>query len=466
MAIGNDNVDSKTPSSAGISDFLYRPVDIAPLVVFRVMMGILMAAEGFGAILTGWVRSNYVDPPFSFNFICFDFLQVLAGPQAYVVYVMLGIAGLSIAAGYRYRLSVAVYTLLWAAVYLGQKTSYNNHYYLLLLMCLLLFIVPAQRAVSLDVKQGRAEATNVVPFWSKWVFKMLLLIVYTYAAIAKLYPDWLDGTTTGIFLSSKAQYPIIGGFAGEYWLIMLIAYGGIIFDFLVVPALWYRPTRVYAFVVSIGFHAFNSAVFEIGIFPYMMLICTVLYFDEALIRRIFFRRQREFPGKTPLQEAEVSSYLWPSPFGKKALEGFLLVFFALMVLLPLRPFYFPGSPHWSEEGHRLSWHMMLRSKSGTVAYTVEDASGKVIARISPSEELPSKMARSMATRPDMIWQYAQRLKTRYEADGYTNLGIYARSHVSLNGRPYRPLIDPEANLAEVQWSHIAHNPWILLYSDL
>lgn len=449
-----------------LSRFLYRPVDVAPLAVFRILMGILMSAEGFGAIMTGWVKTNYVDVPFTFNFIGFDFLQVLVGPQAYAVYFALGIAGLGIAFGYRYRWSVGIYTVLWAAVYFGQKSSYNNHYYLLLLMCVLLWIVPAHRAVSADVKSGRVDRAEAVPYWSKWIFKILLLIVYIYAAIAKLYPDWISGKAVEIFLSSRTDYPLLGPLCDKQWFILLIAYGGIAFDFLVVPALWWRRTRKVAFAVSIGFHLFNSVVFQIGIFPYMMLICTVLYFDQALIRRLFFRRARVWQGVS-------DQLLYPAPFGKNSspagrslLEGFLFTFLAMNLLLPLRPFYFPGSPHWSEEGHRLSWHMMLRSKSGVVHFVIKDDKGLTVKTVYPQNELPYKLARSMATRPDLIWQYAQRLGDSYSEKTGETVRVYARSNVSLNGRPYRPMIDPDADLYAVKWSHFKPSPWVLSHPDL
>ncbi len=442
-----------------MATFLYRPVDVAPLVVFRIMMGLLMAAEGFGAILTGWVRANYVEVPFTFPFIGFEFLQVLVGPQAYAVYALLGFAGLGVAFGYRYRLSIAIYTLLWAAVYFGQKTSYNNHYYLLLLMSLLLWIAPLHRAHSADVRSGRVEARLAFPFWQKWVFKVLLLIVYTYAAIAKLYPDWLDGTAVGLFLSGKCHYPIVGPLCDERWFILLISYGGIVFDFLVVPGLWYRRTRVIAFVFSLFFHLFNSLVFQIGIFPYMMLICTVLYFDEASIRRLFFR-------KRPLWNFKPMGLILPPATQRPLLEAFLIVFLLLMILLPLRPFYFPGSPHWSEEGHRLSWHMMLRSKSGYLSYELRGEGDELLQKVFPPQVLPAKMARSMATRPDKIWQYAQRLADDYEAEHGLRPKVYAIGRVSLNGRTPQPLIDPEVNLAELPWNPYRHHRWILPHPEL
>ncbi len=435
---------------------LLRSTDIAPLAVFRILMGLLMSTEGFGAIVTGWVRTNYVEAPFTFHFIGFDFLDILNGPQAYLVYGALGVAGFGIAMGYRYRLSIGLYTVLWAAVYYGQKTSYNNHYYLLLLMCILLWMVPAHRFASMDVRQGRTAGTNTTAYLNIFVFKFLLLIVYVYAAIAKIYPDWLDGTTVRIFLSSKSDWPILGPLTGNDTFIYAIAYGGILFDFFVIPALWYRKTRPWAFGVSIFFHLFNSVVFQIGIFPYMMLITSVLFFDAATIRRVF----RIGPANPMATKISLNDRLI-SP----AKMAFLIVFFGVMIALPMRHLFILGCVHWTEEGHRLAWHMMLRSKYGVIDFTVKKPDGSTV-RIHPRDHMSDKMANSMATRPDMIWQYAQRLKTEYEELGEGPVSVFADSKVSLNGRKLQPLIDPEADLAGVDWHFFGHQPWIVLNPDL
>jgi len=436
------------------NDFLFKSVDIAPLAIFRILMGLLMAAEGFGAIITGWVRENYVDPEFTINFIGFDFLQNIVGPQAYILYALLGVLGLGIAFGYRYRIMIIGYTILWAAAYLGQKTSYNNHYYLLLLVCFLFILVPAHRYASMDVKSGRVEKSQVTPYWTIFVFKFLLLIVYIYASVAKIYPDWLDGTVVELFLSSRKDWPLLGLVYDKAWFIFSVAYGGILFDLLVIPALWYKPTRKLAFIISIFFHLFNSIVFHIGIFPYMMLISSVLFFESTTIRKLFFRNTIIISEYKPLQ------YL-----NKKTVYRVLIPFFALMILLPLRPFYFPGSSKWTEEGHRLSWHMMLRSKYGEILYVVKRKDTGVTELIDPKDRMWIKHVRKIATRPDMAWQYAQRLKQEYNDKGI-DVEIYAHCSASLNGRKMVTLIDRDTDLAAIKWNTFGHNEWILLHPDL
>lgn len=35
---------------------IYKNIDNSPLILFRILFGFLVAAESFGAILTGWVK--------------------------------------------------------------------------------------------------------------------------------------------------------------------------------------------------------------------------------------------------------------------------------------------------------------------------------------------------------------------------------------------------------------------------
>lgn len=437
----------------GLNRFLFKQKDIAPLVVFRIGIGLLMAAEGFGAILTGWVSDVFVEPAFTFNFIGFDFLQVIVGPQAYLIYFLLGVFGLLVALGWYYRLAVFCYLILWSSVYFAQKSAYNNHYYLLILVVFLLLWVPANRYYSLDLKFGRAIRSLTVSHWCIFIFKFLLAIVYFYAAIAKIYPDWLNAHPVDYWMMNKSDYFIIGPLLAQPWFAWVIAYGGIVFDFFIIPALWWKKTRRPAFIVAIFFHLFNSIIFQIGIFPYMMLIFTVLYFDERKVRRLFFRNEPELN-----YEAEV---VLPARKNRYIAGTILGLFFALQIALPTRHYFYPGLVHWTEEGHRLSWHMMLRSKSGNLQYVVKDKSNKLNTIVFPEKELSPKQARSLASRPDMIWQYAQRLKSKYENEGYEDVEVYARSRATLNGRPWQNFIDPEVNLADVEWKRFEHSEWIL-----
>ncbi|MEJ2585509.1 MAG: HTTM domain-containing protein, partial [Robiginitalea sp.] len=254
-----------------ISKLLFSRIDNSPLIAFRIFFGVLISLESFGAILTGWVRRTLVEPDFTFSFIGFEWLQPLPGYGMYFYFALMGLMGIFVTLGYRYRLSMIAFTLLWTGTYLMQKTAYNNHYYLLVLISAIMCFFPANRACSLDSRRQPEIRKDDMYALVKWVVVLQLFIVYTYAAIAKLYTDWLDFSFISQLMESRADYYLIGPILQQPWVHKAVGIFGIIFDFTVVPLLLYRPTRKWAFAASVFFHLFNSLVFQIGIFPYLSL---------------------------------------------------------------------------------------------------------------------------------------------------------------------------------------------------
>src|SRR5690606_40126061 len=107
--------------------------------------GLLLAAESFGSMITGWIHNVFVEPELHFQHIGFEWLVPLEGNGMYYYYALMGVFGLLIMFGYKYKWSVAAFALMWTGVYLMQKSAYNNHYYLLILVCLIMFFLPANR---------------------------------------------------------------------------------------------------------------------------------------------------------------------------------------------------------------------------------------------------------------------------------------------------------------------------------
>ena len=58
-----------------------------------------------------------------------------------------------------------------------------------------MIFLPANRYVSLDVKQNRISEKNNA-LLDKFIFYYSSCCCLFYASIAKFYPDWLDGTFT------------------------------------------------------------------------------------------------------------------------------------------------------------------------------------------------------------------------------------------------------------------------------
>ncbi|MBZ9627304.1 HTTM domain-containing protein [Psychroflexus sp. CAK1W] len=427
---------------------LFKQVDNSPLIVFRVLFGLLIALEAWGAIATGWVRRTLIEPQFTFNFIGFDFLQPLPGAGMYVYFGLMGLFGIFVMLGFKYRFSVIAYTLLWTSVYLMQKTSYNNHYYLLILLLIFMCIVPAHRYFSLDAKSNPSLKSISMPNWVVLLIIGQMWIVYTYASLAKLYPDWLDGTFAELLMSGKAHYWLIGDLLQEKWVHVSITYVGILFDLLVVPLLLWKRTRVVMFWISVFFHLFNSIVFQIGIFPYMSLALTVFFFPKEYINRKFLKF-KAFYSHSEIEVPRLAPYF----------KGFLLIWFSIQLLLPVRHHFIEGNVFWTEEGHRMSWRMMLRSKGGSASFQVKNLNTGKTEYVNLSDYLTLKQRRTLL-KPDGIWQFTQKLKKEYAAKEIP-VEIYARIKVGLNGRTPDYLVDPKLDLTSIEWNYYTHNDWIL-----
>ncbi|WP_336067932.1 HTTM domain-containing protein [Mesoflavibacter sp. CH_XMU1404-2] len=432
-----------------LNKFLFKQIDNSSLIVFRIIFGLLCFLESVGAIFTGWVTRTLVEPKFTFNFIGFDFLQPLPGDWMYVYYTVMGIFGLLIMVGYKYRLSMFAFALMWSCTYLMQKSSYNNHYYLLMLLSAIMVFLPANKYASLDAKLNPKIKQISMPSWVKWVFVIQLFILYTYASIAKMYPDWLDLSVPKQLMAGKINYPIIGGFLQHKFVAPFIAYGGILYDGLVIPLLLYKPTRKYIFIASIFFHLFNSIVFQVGIFPYLALAFSLFFFEPKKIKNLFLKKKPLYTKN----EIIVKNY-------KPILITVGVIYFAFQIALPLRQHFFTDNVLWTEEGHRLSWRMMLRSRSGYTSYKVIDKNTNKTEFIKMTDYLTKKQIRSASCKPDVIWQFAQHLKKEYAKNG-KDVKVYVDSKISINGRPYKRLINQNVDLASVPWHWNKHSDWIL-----
>lgn len=437
-----------------MEQFLFKKVDSINLALFRIIFGFLIACEGFGALMTGWVKRVLVTPEFTFNFIGFEFLQNLQGPFVYVLFVLLGIFGVMVMLGFRYRWSMLGYAIIWTVVYLMQKSSYNNHYYLLMLLSWIMVFLPANAALSIDAKQNPQISKKYVPRWVYLVLILQIWIVYTYGAIAKLYPDWWNGTAIKIFMSGKKNYWLIGEFLQKESVHIFMAYIGVYFDLLIVPLLLWKRTRLGAFIVSIVFHLSNSIIFQIGIFPYMSIAFGILFFSPEILRKRFLPKTNVYKS----DEIEKPKYQ----------TLFILVasiYFIFQIGLPLRHWFIPGDVFWTEEGHRMSWRMMLRARNGYMTLYVEDKKTNQRTSHDYASLLTDKQRAAVPRHADMIWQLAQKIK-EIESEKGNDVAVYVDARVSVNGSPYYQFTDPSVDIASEKWSHFCPTDWIMPQPDV
>jgi hypothetical protein len=136
------------------------------------------------------------------------------------------------------------------------------------------------------------------------------------------------------------------------------------------------------------------------------------------------------------------------------------LYLALQLLIPLRHWLYPGNVNWTEEGHRFSWHMKLRTKKGEAVFFVSNPAAGATWEINPRKYLKPRQATNMAVHPDMILQFAHYLADEFRKQGHEPVEVRAHVLVSLNGRKPQLLIDPTVDLATQPrtWRHVS---WII-----
>ncbi len=410
-----------------------------------------MAAEAIGALATGWVKRTWIDTPRNFPFIGFDALHALHGEWMYCYYAALGFVAVLVAFGLFYRPAALVMAVLWTGTYLGQKTHYNNHYYLMVLLCWAMALLPAHHRRSLDVRRGAVAESREWWAWQHWTFIFGIGCVYFFAALAKVNKDWLHAMPLRLWLPYKKGLGPLDALIQHPASPWILSYGGLLFDLLIVPLLMWRKTRVPAFIVACLFHLSNSIIFQIGTFPYLALALYIFFFPPPRAVR------------PQVVEGKSAGYTVWTGTQKRVVAG-LAVFAALQVFLPLRHWLIPGDVNWTEEGHRMSWRMMLRSKSGVIQFRVKDKDSAGLWFINPSQYYAESQLTDIATHPDMAWQAAQTIKEDFRRRRH-DVQVFAEGVVSLNGGERVPLYDSTTDLAATPWQWWGHRPWVVLTAN-
>lgn len=454
----------------GILDRLYRPTGIIPLVVFRIAFGLMMFLATIRFVANGWVAEFYLKPTFHFTYYGFGWVKPLPGPWLYLVFAATALVSLFVAAGLLYRVSIISFFLLFTYIELLDKTYYLNHYYFISVLSLLMIFLPLNRHVSVDTLLWAHMNSRTVPAWSLMAVRLQLGLVYFFAGVAKLTSDWLfHALPLKIWLPNRTGFPIIGPLFDTLWVPFLMSWAGAIYDLTIPFLLLYRKTRPFAYLAVVIFHLMTAGLFHIGMFPWIMIVCTLVFFNEEdyqaalrFLRQLLSPVGKGWPRRSRVRAKSTlpTDALSPRTSVKSLGISLLALFFLIQLLLPVRHFFYPGDVHWTEEGYRYAWKVMLVEKTGHTIFHLKDLSRNQGWTVYPSQYLTPQQEKQMAFQPDMILEFAHYLKRQFRQQGFENIEVRAETYVSLNGRASRLLIDPSVDLAQ-QHSTIFHKDWIL-----
>ncbi len=423
-------------------------------------------------------------------------MSPLSEENMVLLFYVLGTLSVCIMAGLFYRLSTTLFFTLFTYTFLLEQARYLNHFYLVILISFLLPFLPAHKAYSLDAKIFPGKKSQVVPYWAIFILQFQIGIVYFFGGLAKINPDWLEGRPLSTWLPPRKHlFPYVGDYFNTTECAFFVSYSGLLLDLLAFPLLMVTRSRPYIASLLLLFHLTNDRLFNIGIFPWFMIGALCIFYpcswvsmfysylkNSRVLNRIFLLMlalsgaviASWFHGriaviplfcgslilpllfwdfiKKPAQSFQTSN---PTPDISRYLKICLFTWCLLQLAIPLRHYFIPGNTSWTEEGHRFSWHMKLRSKKCQgYFFTIHEKNNTRVKL--HSNTIRHWQYRKMITRPNMIIQYARHL-----SDLHDGAPIYADISCSLNRGEKKRLIDHRVDLTKVSFHDWKKNDWIL-----
>ena len=435
---------------------IQQPTDVASMVLFRVGFGIIMFWEISRYFYYGWVEDFYSKPQFHFHYQWFQWIAPLPGDAMYIVFGSMGIFALMIAFGLYYRTASILFFIGYSYVFLIDQAAYNNHFYLICLMSFILALAPLHKAWSLDILRGNESQTEKFPALWLWLVRFHIGVVYFFGGIAKFDPDWMGGLATKELMLAASLGTIFEDLMGLTWVPHFYAWSGMLFDLSIPFLMLWKPVRKWAFFAAVIFHTNNYFVFPIGIFPVLSLLMTVMFFDASFPRKIIpkkFRNGLSFYYRESLSKISkkhsCNEIQNPRTGISRILLLFIGVYSAVHLVLPFRHLLYPGITNWHEEGHYFAWRMMLRQKITRIQFNVTHPKTGEQRFADPGDYLNTSQFKVFAGNPEMILLFAHHLDQLVKSNAGFDPIITAKINVSLNGRSFRELVDPNLDLSEI-----------------
>lgn len=428
---------------ANLRQRLVRPTDAASLAAFRAVFAAMIAIGTLRLLAKGYVEEAFGVPKVFFApWPLEGVLRPLSADGMTAVYVVIAVASITLSLGLATRISAATVCVLFTYAHFVDLTNYLNHYWLVTLLTGLMVVVPVSSTLSLDARLGLTTRREELPRWMLGLFQFQIAVVYFFAGLAKLRPDWLFAAQPlRTWLLANGDTPLVGVLFGKIWVAFAMSWAGAFFDLTIVAWLSWRRSRPFAYAAVVVFHMSTSWLFHIGMFPFFMMAASLLFLEAHWPRRFVARMSTVTvaPARVP----------WVA----------LAVYALVQIALPLRAHLYGGNVLWHEQGYRFGWNVMLMEKLGSIDLTTVDRSTGARRHVALREHLTRAQEKAMATQPDMILAFARHLARRERAAG-REVEVHVDVWVVLNGRPARQLVDPAVDLAR-EHDGLAEKRWIL-----
>lgn len=452
MTSGLPSEQSTTPRTPAVThmDSLARQVDVASLAVFRVLFGLLAAGEAYRLVASKHVFNLWMDTLIFFPWPGFTWLSKPAGLGMVTHFYFLTLVGLMLAGGLFSRAAAIALGLGYAFPLLLCETAYLSELYLFALVALLLAAVPAHGTLSADARlRSGVRRESVSRIWLLLLRAQFTIVQFS-MGVWMLNLDWLRGSPLQLWLPTRTSLALLGPLHAMPQIIVgLSVLLACIFVFAPL-ALWWRRTRVIGLMCLTAAWLWFSESFDLGAFPWLMLVGNLLFLPPDWPRRVF-----NWSRHGALGTGAVATRV---PVTVVALASFWL---AIQVLVPLRGAFIPGDAAWTEQGVAFSWRVPGPAKAGAVTFSIIDPLTGDTRSFDPKHQISGWQYARLSGDPALLRRYAVGIARNETAAGNPTPEVRALTLVSLNGRRPQRLVDPKIDLAQAKPPGLTGTDWLL-----
>ena len=181
------------------------------------------------------------------------------------------------------RLGALLFFLCFTYVELLDKSNYLNHYYFVSLVAFMLIWLPT------TWRTPQVPKVVVFSFGSCWGWSMATR-------------GWPSSTQIGCacpascHVASPAQRSArLGKFFAMREVAFLFSWAGAAFDLVAPFALFSDRVRPYFYPILVTFHVLTWVLFPIGVFPWVMIACTTVFFTDSWHEALWAKLQKWLP---------------------------------------------------------------------------------------------------------------------------------------------------------------------------
>ncbi|XP_068202139.1 vitamin K-dependent gamma-carboxylase [Palaemon carinicauda] len=502
-----------------LTRLLHRPCDPASLAATRILFGIMMFLDlpqerGMGVADKLWGDPNLC------HFPLFNWMTPLPLRWMLILYGVMIICTLLMILGCKWRLSCGVFVTCYWYLFLLDKGTWNNHSYLYGLISTMMLFSDPHRCWSIDSISTPTLRNSHVPLWSYMLLRFQVFLLYFYAGVKKLDPDWLYGFSMQHLSEHWVFHPfrlILSNDSIDYYIIHL---GGFTLDFTIGFLLFLDQTRKAALFFGIAFHLMNSQIFSIGMFPWVCMVTMPIFCHmswprtlispvtsvfsavychskslldkskmkiisslsikrsklQIKIKEMNSRRDNRITLKSSMETKSDSNknefrlFLQRNPdccyeessavsWKQKLKTLVVLTYIILQLFLPFSHFITKGYNTWTEGPYGYSWDMMVHSWDTLhIKITAIDKETQHKTYVDPSAWVKSNR---WASHVDMAVQFGRCIEDKLTQYGMSNFALHFDVWRSLNRRFQQRVYDPNVDVLRAPWSPWHKTQWVL-----